>query len=320
VTVGGGTGPATGIWLFPDAPAAELVDALVAAEALGVDEVWLGDEGPGRDPFGVLAAAAVRTTRLRLALGVTNPYLRHPAITAASMATVHELSGGRAVLGLGPGGRLALAPLGITPQRPLHDCRRALEVIRGVCRAEPVDGYQPPAHALRAPDLPVFVGARGERFNRWASAEADGAFLAGIAPSLVGDVVAWAHSVRPIPLAIYASVCLDGSVDEVRPRLIHAFADAPPRLRQQAGLNEVAVSAAAAALAEGDEEPAARLLPDEVLALVLGVGADEAVTRCVALARAHRPASVGLALLGNDPLGQVERASFVLARVRKELA
>ncbi|MEZ5250121.1 MAG: LLM class flavin-dependent oxidoreductase [Ilumatobacteraceae bacterium] len=103
----------TGVWLFPDAPSAALLDAGSAAEAGGLTEFWLGDEGPARDPFAVLAALATRTERLVLGVGVTNPYLRHPAVTATTMATVHELSGGRGVLGLGPGGHLALGPVGL---------------------------------------------------------------------------------------------------------------------------------------------------------------------------------------------------------------
>lgn len=51
---------ATGIWLFPDATAPDLVNAFQTAESLGLDEVWLGDEGAAnRDPFAVLAAAAI---------------------------------------------------------------------------------------------------------------------------------------------------------------------------------------------------------------------------------------------------------------------
>lgn len=313
--------PRSGLWLFPDAPAPQFVDAVVAAEEAGIGELWVGDEGPARDPFGLLCAAAARTSRIVLALGVTNPYLRHPAVTATAMATVHELSGGRAILGLGPGGRLALEPVGLRPTRPLTDCRRALSIIRGALGGTPVDGYTPSPHAFRAPDLPVFVGARGERFNRWASAEADGVFLAGIAPLLLDQALTWARSVRPIRVALYVSACLDlDELDAVRPRMIHAFADAPPALRARAGLDDAAVTAAVDAFGAGDTEPAARLLTDEALDLVLVRGHAEAVQRCVALARAHTPESIGVVVLGDDPLGHVERAAAVLTEVTKELA
>jgi len=310
----------TGLWLFPDAPAAELVEAATAMEDTGLDELWLGDEGPARDPFTVLAAAAVRTERLRLGIGVTNPYLRHPALTASTAATVHELSGGRMILGIGAGGSMALDPVGIRPERPLADCRRALAVMRAVLDGREVEGYAPPVHAVTAPDLPLVVGARGERFNRWASEAADGAFLAGIPPTFQAEAAGWARSVRPIALHCYVSACLDDDERErTRPRLIHAFSDAPERLRALAGLGLDEVRDAARALDAGDEAPARRLLTDERLDLVL-VGPASVVPVLVGLARELGPESIGLALLGEDPIGQVSRAAALLAVVRKELA
>ncbi|HMK12403.1 MAG TPA: LLM class flavin-dependent oxidoreductase, partial [Acidimicrobiales bacterium] len=84
------TGLRTGIWLFPEMTSSTFVDHARHCEAAGIGDLWVGDEGPGRDPFALLAAAARDTTRLRLAVGVTNPYLRHPAITAVAAMTVHE--------------------------------------------------------------------------------------------------------------------------------------------------------------------------------------------------------------------------------------
>jgi 5,10-methylenetetrahydromethanopterin reductase len=310
----------TGVWLFPDAPAPRFVSALAAAEQAGLDEVWVGDEGPARDPFGLLAAAATITARIRLAVGVTNPYLRHPVLTATAAATVHELSGARMVLGLGAGGRMALEPLGVRPTRPLADCRDALRLVRAALTATPTTGYDPPVHALTAPDLPVFVGARGERFNRWASSAADGVFVAGIAPSIVPTVVGWARSVRPVEVAVYVSACLaDDELEEVRPRMIHAFSDAPEALRARAGLDAAAVNAAALALNAGDDEPARSLMVDGVVDLVLARPADVVAT-CTGLARDLRPDSIGLALVGGDPLAQVERAAATMHAVKAALA
>src|SRR5216684_2815139 len=134
-----------------------MVEFIQHAEDLGLDEIWLGDEGPARDPLAVLAAAATQTSRIRLAVGITNPYVRHPAATAVSMMTVHELSGGRAILGLGVGGSLALGPLGILPVHPLATMRQAVATIRAVSRGEQSDSYAAPAGAMSAPDLPLFI-------------------------------------------------------------------------------------------------------------------------------------------------------------------
>jgi 5,10-methylenetetrahydromethanopterin reductase len=308
----------TGVWLFPDAPATRLVDAIVAAEDAGLAEFWLGDEGPARDPLAVLAAAAVRTTSVRLGVGVTNPYLRHPAMTASALATIHELSGGRAVLGLGAGGQLALAPVGLSPTYPLRDCQRALAIIRGVLAGQTVEGYTAPAHAMHAPGLPVFVGARGERFNRWASAAADGAFVAGIAPSQAAQVVGWARSVRDVEIALYISAALDDEqLERARPRMIHAFSDAPPDLRRRAGLTDADVAAAADALDRGDPGPAAALLTDPVLDLVLA-RPDRVVATCVDLARELLPDAIGLTLLSGDPVEHVQHAAELLREVAVE--
>jgi hypothetical protein len=83
--VSGKTSLRTGIWLFPDTASSTFVAHAAHCEAAGIDDLWVGDEGPGRDPFALLAAAAAVTARLRLAVGVTNPYLRHPAITAVGV-------------------------------------------------------------------------------------------------------------------------------------------------------------------------------------------------------------------------------------------
>src|ERR1700716_2317832 len=147
----------TGVWFFPDVPGGRIVETIVAAEALGVGEVWLGDEGPARDPFALLAAAAVRTKRILLGVAVTNPYLRHPPTTAAPARTVHELSNGRMLLGIGPGGDLALKPAQVERTRPLEATRRAVRIIRAVSRGEHTEGYTPAPHAVVAPGLPLFV-------------------------------------------------------------------------------------------------------------------------------------------------------------------
>ena len=318
----GETSLRTGIWLFPDTAASTFVAHAAHCEAAGIDDLWVGDEGPGRDPFALLAAAAAVTTRLRLAVGVTNPYLRHPAITAVAAMTVHELSEGRGVLGLGPGGDVALAPLGIERRAPLSECRRAVRVIRAVCRGEPTDGYVPPAHAFTAPDLPLFIGARGERFNRFASEAADGVFVAGVAPSLFDELVGWARSVRPISIALYISACFDDEdVERSRPLLIHAFLNGPETLRARAGLEAAALREASTALAAGEDGLARGLMTDERLDHVLVRGTPVEVGRVLAgHARRIRPESVGFALLAQDMGRAIDGAAEAFKVLNSEVA
>ena len=83
----------TGIWIYPDAPAGQIVDAVVAADAGGVDEVWIADEGVAREPVPLLAAAAGRTDRILLGVGITTPALRHPGAIASTIATARSVLG-----------------------------------------------------------------------------------------------------------------------------------------------------------------------------------------------------------------------------------
>jgi alkanesulfonate monooxygenase SsuD/methylene tetrahydromethanopterin reductase-like flavin-dependent oxidoreductase (luciferase family) len=54
--------PHTGVWMFPAAPAPQLVEAVVRAEQLGLDDVWIADGGIAQEPMAVLAFAARETS------------------------------------------------------------------------------------------------------------------------------------------------------------------------------------------------------------------------------------------------------------------
>ena len=298
-----------------------MIEFIQQAEALGLDEIWLGDEGPARDPLSVLAAAATRTRSIRLGVGITNPYVRHPAMTAVSMMTVHELSGGRAVLGLGVGGNLALGPLGITPVHPLATVRTALRTIRAVVRGERNDGYSPPATAMTAPDLPLYIGSRGPLINRLASRAADGAFVAGLPVSQLAEVVGWARSVRDISIALYVNAAFDAEdVERARPQMVWALVNSPEATLALTGQSRAAFQAATDALQAGDLEPARRLMTDDMLQHVLVWGAPTQIGAHLArLVRDLRPASIGISLLQSDIPRALEAAATTFAALRGEL-
>ena len=321
----GDTVPAVGVWVFPDAPAPELVDLARHVEGLGLDELWVGDEGPARDPFAVLAAAAVVTDRIRLATGITNPYVRHPGVAAASMLTVHELSGGRAVLGVGAGGHMSLSPFGLQPYRPVERVREFLDIARAAATGTPAAGYSPSSvavdEAAAGSRLPLFVGARGPRLNRLASERADGAFVAGMPPFRYPTVVGWARSVRPIDIALYPSVAFtEKAVERHRPEMIWSLLDTPRETREELGLDGDAVQAAAEALQNGNPEPARTLVDNTVLERVMLVGQPSVVGRRLAeLVREHRPTSIGLALVQDDLHEGVGHAAEAFTAMTAEL-
>ena len=307
-----------GVWLFPDRPAGEVASFASEVEAAGLDELWIGDEGPSRDPFVLLAAAAAATTRVRLAVGVTNPYLRHPAVTAAAAATIAEIAPGRFVLGIGPGGDMALGPAEVRREHPLAAVRRAVRIARAVANGEGTEGYQPRPHAIRCADLAIHIGARGEKLNRLASEVADGVFLGGVPASMFAPTLAWARSIRFIEAAIYVNAAFGrAAADAVAPQLIYAYLDCPEETRARVGLRLVDVVAAAAELADGNEGPARGLLTESLLDDVLIAGEPAEVGR--ALAARVRPlnaTSVGFAIIGEQPADILHRIAHAAKSFR----
>ncbi len=257
----GGPNLRAGVWLFPDTTAGALVDAVVQAEAGGFDDVWVADEGPMRDPAVVLAAAAQRTTRCRLGVGITSPVLRHPGALAATWSTLDELSGGRAVLGLGLGGSLSLEPFGLSFEKPVAVMRDAIRTVRDAMSGTESSYYRSMPHAAPPRRVPIFVAAKGEQLNRLAAREADGVFLSGFRLDEVGTAVGWARSTdRQVHVALYASV----------------------RFRSDAPDDPTSLIGTPRRVAEGLIELVARLQPDSIgMALVDGGAVGEMVESAV---------------------------------------
>ena len=121
------------------APVGEIVELAVLAEQMGYERCWLFDEGVmTRDVFVTLAAIAERTSTIKIGPGITNPYVRHPGATAAAIASIDELSDGRAFIGVGAGGGLALGPLAVERTRPLQVVADAVTAMRGLFAGDTV--------------------------------------------------------------------------------------------------------------------------------------------------------------------------------------
>ena len=87
----------------PAAAVARTIGAARVADEAGIAGIWVSEDPDGWDAFATLGALARETARAQLGTGVTNPFLRHPNLLAASVATLDRLSGGRAFVGLGRG-------------------------------------------------------------------------------------------------------------------------------------------------------------------------------------------------------------------------
>ena len=170
--------------MLGDQPVAQLVERARFAEACGFDAVWVADERFYREAYSVLTQVASGTQRIQLGPCVTDPFARHPALTAMAIATLDEISTGRAVLGLGAGVS-GFTELGIRPLRPPRAIREAISLIRALLRGEQVDftgevisfrdghlSFAPPRS-----EIPIYVASNGPLGQRVAGAVADGAIM-----------------------------------------------------------------------------------------------------------------------------------------------
>lgn len=160
-------------------------------EELGFQTLWYADERFYRETYTGLAACAVTTSRLLLGTGVTDPFTRHPALTAAAIASLDELSEGRAILGLGAG-ISGYHNLGIKLERPARRLREAILVIRRLLAGERVtlegETILIRNAALKFPArsaIPIVLAADGPLVLRLAGEVADGVMVAHCASPLI---------------------------------------------------------------------------------------------------------------------------------------
>lgn len=150
------------------------------AETLGFEDVTVHDLLLRRPVWPLLCDVARCTQRVLVGPNVTHPHLTHPALIAASVAHLDELSGGRAVLGIGRGSLYGL--VGMENPSSLRGLEEAVEVVRRLlsgdrsAMAGEVFGLAEGA-ALQfgsRRDVPVYLGTLGQAGARLAGRIADG--------------------------------------------------------------------------------------------------------------------------------------------------
>jgi 5,10-methylenetetrahydromethanopterin reductase len=207
------------------------------AEQHGFDAAWIIDSQLAmKDVHVALTVAAMETTRLRLGTGVTNPLTRHITVTANAIAGVDEVSGGRALLGLGSGDS-AVFPLGMTPA-PITEMREFLRRVRKLLNGEEVaiDDHPVRLAAVSRP-VPIFVAASQPRMLMLAGEQADGVILLGAADA---SLTAWqleliqrgARDAGRDPASIFIDLWLGISMNEDRAQAladVKAFATSQAR-------------------------------------------------------------------------------------------
>ena len=86
-----------------DRPVREYMTLAKEAEDQGFDQFWVSDDLFLYGVWPILAACATVTQRIQLGTCIVNPYTMHPAEMAMQAVALDELSGGRALLGIGAG-------------------------------------------------------------------------------------------------------------------------------------------------------------------------------------------------------------------------
>ncbi|HLZ73176.1 MAG TPA: LLM class flavin-dependent oxidoreductase [Dehalococcoidia bacterium] len=226
--------PAVEVWTSGAGVPGQSARQAAAAERAGFDGLaFVDSQNLAGDCYVALALAAQATTRLKLGTGVTNPFTRHPAVTAGAIASVHAESGGRAVLGIGRGDS-ALAHLGFAPAS-VPAFARYLRALQGYLRGEEVPfapegdlaklglAGQPEASRLAwlrhvaagLPKVPVDVAATGPKVIAMAATVADRiSFAVGAEPERLRWAIGVAREARrsagldplALPLGAYVTV------------------------------------------------------------------------------------------------------------------
>jgi 5,10-methylenetetrahydromethanopterin reductase len=162
---------------------------LQAAERAGFDLLTCGDsQSLWAECYSLMTFAATVTTKPALAITVTNPVTRHPAVAASAAASVQQLSGGRLRVGLASGDS-ALRNIGVGPAS-VDLLEEYAIAVRALAAGSTVRWGEAELtlHWLEDPvPVPLWLAAEGPRTQRLAGRIADGVILSNcLTPERMG--------------------------------------------------------------------------------------------------------------------------------------
>lgn len=171
----------------------ESADQVASLEKAGLDTIWVA-EPYGFDAPTLMGYLAAKTETVEIGAGILNVYSRTPGALLQTAAGLDNVSGGRAVIGLGASGPQVIEGFhGLPYDRPLTRTREVIEVLRSGLRGERLDfqgktvqvplpegqglGLGKPLKLLNRPeraDLPIWVAALGDKNVAMTAEVADG--------------------------------------------------------------------------------------------------------------------------------------------------
>jgi len=169
----------------------ELAEYARIAEDTGFDSLWVTERYFHEETFSLLGYLAAVTHKLKLGVGVVNPYTRNPALLAMAAATLDRISGGRFILGLGRSERDVIQDKMGIPYGKAHPAMEgAVSVLNSLLSGERVTATAGPfklANAKLSPapiqKTPIYLAAIGQKGLRLAGAIADGVVLNAYVPT-----------------------------------------------------------------------------------------------------------------------------------------
>jgi probable F420-dependent oxidoreductase len=179
-----------GVTVLPDPPYQRLLELLQIAEREGFEYGWTYDSHVlWQDSIPTLALAAKATERIKLGHMVTNPGTREPTVVASAYATLHDISNGRMVMGIGRGDS-ARRYIGQPPVKVAR-FEEALKMIKPFMNGEPVHwndtdielGWVRP----ELPPIEMHVAGYGPRVLAVAGRVGDGVIIQLADP----DIIQW---------------------------------------------------------------------------------------------------------------------------------
>jgi len=167
-------------------------DSVAELEKAGLDMVWVA-EAYGYDSPTLMGYLAAKTERLQIAAGILNVFSRTPGAILQTAAGLDNVSGGRAVLGLGASGPQVIEGFhGLPYDKPLGRTREVIRIVRSGLKREPLQasgifniplpadqglGLGKPLKILVHPErdtIPIWVASLGDKNVEMTAELADG--------------------------------------------------------------------------------------------------------------------------------------------------
>lgn len=299
--------------VMPCGPIERAVELGRLGEQLGYQRCWVYDEGlAAHDVYVTMTAIALATQDLIVGPGITNPYTRHPGITAGAIATLDEMSGGRAFLGIGAGGSLTLDPLGIVSERPLTAVRESIEACRRLFAGEVVsfDGRHVRLRSASLPharpDTEIWLAGRGPKMLELGGAACEGVMLDFVykpdLAEIVGRIRRAGHASGNSPRIAYSTqlVTDEASMRCAKVNMTYRLVDSPQAVKDAIGMSPQAAGKVRDAMADGLESAAECLRDEWILPFVVSGTPKQCAQELATLADEHGIESFVVPLLEDE--------------------